>query len=177
MSSSRVYLENLLEVRHLFQLLLEDRFRYIDKIKTSGTTYMAVVGLRPDRIIQDTEESITNHLSTLLEFYFALRSKVQSFNENHGFSFSLRAGKPPIYISIYQGDIVLHLDGKLNSISSPWAYIRWNALPNYLGDIPNCILIIPRNSWEAIFMKSSCNCLATSNNGCESDGCESVTGV
>ena len=101
MSSSRVYLENLLYIRHLFQLLLEDRFRYIDKIKTSGTTYMAVVGLRPDRIIQDTEESITNHLSTLLEFYFALRSKVQSFNENHGFSFSLRAGKPPIYISIY----------------------------------------------------------------------------
>nr|AQT03385.1 adenylate cyclase [Perinereis aibuhitensis] len=74
------------------ELLMEDRFRYIDKIKTSGTTYMAVVGLRPDKIIQDTEESITNHLSTLLEFYFALRSKVQNFNETHGFSFSLRAG-------------------------------------------------------------------------------------
>lgn len=75
-----------------FQLLLEDRFRYIDKIKTSGTTYMAVVGLRPDKIIQDTEESVTTHLSTLLEFYFALRARVQAFNEHHGFSFSLRAG-------------------------------------------------------------------------------------
>ena len=31
-----------------FQLLDEDRFRGIDKIKTIGSTYMATIGLMPD---------------------------------------------------------------------------------------------------------------------------------
>ena len=35
-----------------FQLLHEDRFRGIDKIKTCGSTYMAAVGLSPERLIR-----------------------------------------------------------------------------------------------------------------------------
>jgi hypothetical protein len=39
------------------QLISEDRFRAIDKIKTIGSTYMAAVGLIPEyKILDDNED-------------------------------------------------------------------------------------------------------------------------
>ncbi|KAJ8971721.1 hypothetical protein NQ317_009068 [Molorchus minor] len=50
-------------------LLSEDRFKAIDKIKTVGSTYMAAVGLMPDsRILEDDEHTAGMYLSTLVEF-------------------------------------------------------------------------------------------------------------
>lgn len=37
----------------LFQLLGEDRFQDIEKIKTIGSTYMAVSGLSPEKQVRD----------------------------------------------------------------------------------------------------------------------------
>ena len=42
----------------VFQLISEDRFRALDKIKTIGSTYMAAVGLIPEyKILDDNEDA------------------------------------------------------------------------------------------------------------------------
>ena len=76
------------------QLLNESRFRDVDKIKTIGSTYMAAVGLKPERssAIQDNDESTGTHLGTLAEFAFAMKSKLQNINENSYNNFVLRVG-------------------------------------------------------------------------------------
>lgn len=80
---------------NIFQLLGEERFKAIDKIKTVGSTYMAAVGLMPDlRILDDDEESTAGlYLSTLVEFVFAMRDKLLNINENSYNNFMLRVGK------------------------------------------------------------------------------------
>lgn len=77
------------------QLLGEERFRAIDKIKTVGSTYMAAVGLIPElRILDDDDESSAGfYLSTLVEFVFAMREKLLNINENSYNNFMLRVGK------------------------------------------------------------------------------------
>ncbi|KAI5710816.1 hypothetical protein M8J75_011638 [Diaphorina citri] len=75
------------------ELLGEDRFRAIDKIKTVGSTYMAAVGLMPDyRILDEDETSPGAYLSTLVEFVFAMRDKLIVINENSYNNFMLRVG-------------------------------------------------------------------------------------
>ena len=59
------------------ELLGEERFRSVDKIKTVGSTYMAAVGLMPDmrRIGQaETDANVTASFypATLVEFVFAI---------------------------------------------------------------------------------------------------------
>ncbi|XP_044753181.1 Ca(2+)/calmodulin-responsive adenylate cyclase-like isoform X3 [Coccinella septempunctata] len=74
-------------------LLNEDRFKAIDKIKTVGSTYMAAVGLMPDqRILDDDETTAGVHLSTLVEFVFAMRDRLLNINENSYNNFMLRVG-------------------------------------------------------------------------------------
>uniref|UniRef100_A0A1B6CEQ7 adenylate cyclase n=1 Tax=Clastoptera arizonana TaxID=38151 RepID=A0A1B6CEQ7_9HEMI len=75
------------------ELLGEDRFRAVDKIKTVGSTYMAAVGLMPEYRISDEEEgSAALHLATLVEFVFAMRDKLISINDNSYNNFMLRVG-------------------------------------------------------------------------------------
>jgi adenylate cyclase 1 len=76
-------------------LLGEERFRAIDKIKTVGSTYMAAVGLIPELKILDDDSDATAgfHMSTLVEFVFAMRDKLQNINENSYNNFMLRVGK------------------------------------------------------------------------------------
>lgn len=75
-------------------LLNEERFKAIDKIKTVGSTYMAAVGLMPDqRILDDDESTAGHHLSTLVEFVFAMRDRLLNINENSYNNFMLRVGK------------------------------------------------------------------------------------
>ncbi|KAI4461324.1 adenylate cyclase type 1 [Holotrichia oblita] len=74
-------------------LLSEERFKAIDKIKTVGSTYMAAVGLMPDlRILDDDESTAGLHLSTLVEFVFAMRDRLLNINENSYNNFMLRVG-------------------------------------------------------------------------------------
>lgn len=75
-------------------LLNEERFKAIDKIKTVGSTYMAAVGLMPDqRILDDDETTAGHHLSTLVEFVFAMRDRLLNINENSYNNFMLRVGE------------------------------------------------------------------------------------
>ena len=77
-------------------LLGEDRFRAIDKIKTIGSTYMAAVGLVPEfRICDENEDggaSANAALTQLVEYVFALREKLANLNEHSYNNFMLRVG-------------------------------------------------------------------------------------
>ncbi|KAH1009575.1 hypothetical protein HUJ04_001908 [Dendroctonus ponderosae] len=74
-------------------LLSEERFKAIDKIKTVGSTYMAAVGLMPDlRILDEDEATAGLHLGTLVEFVFAMRERLLNINENSYNNFMLRVG-------------------------------------------------------------------------------------
>ena len=62
-------------------LVGEDRFRAVDKIKTIGSTYMAAVGLIPEYRIADEKDdgglSARTFMAQLVEFVFGLREKLQ----------------------------------------------------------------------------------------------------
>lgn len=73
-------------------MLGEDRFDAIDKIKTVGSTYMAAVGLIPDKKMSD-DASTRKHMATLVEFVFAMRDKLKDINDNSYNNFMLRVGK------------------------------------------------------------------------------------
>ncbi|CAH0720949.1 unnamed protein product, partial [Brenthis ino] len=73
------------------ELLGEDRFSAIDKIKTVGSTYMAAVGLIPDKKMLD-DASTRKHMATLVEFVFAMRDKLKDINDNSYNNFMLRVG-------------------------------------------------------------------------------------
>jgi len=72
------------------ELLDDDRFRAIDKIKTIGSTYMAAVGLIPDHKIDDSNEPM--YISTLVEFVLAMMDRLVTINENSYNNFILRVG-------------------------------------------------------------------------------------
>lgn len=75
------------------ELLCEDRFHAIDKIKTIGSSYMAAVGLLPDYKIIPTDPNSSRRLMTaLIEFVRALRITLKNINENSYNNFMLRIG-------------------------------------------------------------------------------------
>nr|XP_032514039.1 Ca(2+)/calmodulin-responsive adenylate cyclase-like isoform X2 [Danaus plexippus plexippus] len=73
------------------ELLGEDRFGAIDKIKTVGSTYMAAVGLIPDKKMTD-DTSTRKHMANLVEFVFSMRDKLKDINDNSYNNFMLRVG-------------------------------------------------------------------------------------
>ncbi|XP_063620707.1 Ca(2+)/calmodulin-responsive adenylate cyclase-like isoform X2 [Cydia splendana] len=73
------------------ELLGDDRFSAIDKIKTVGSTYMAAVGLIPEKKMLD-DASTRKHMATLVEFVFAMRDKLKDINDNSYNNFMLRVG-------------------------------------------------------------------------------------
>lgn len=56
------------------QLIGDERFRAVDKIKTIGSTYMAAVGLIPEYKIADEKEdgglSAMTYMTQLVEYIF-----------------------------------------------------------------------------------------------------------
>ncbi|XP_051864602.1 Ca(2+)/calmodulin-responsive adenylate cyclase isoform X5 [Drosophila albomicans] len=75
------------------ELLKEDRFRGIDKIKTVGSTYMAVVGLIPEYKIQPNDpNSVRRHMTALVEYVKAMRLSLQEINSHSYNNFMLRVG-------------------------------------------------------------------------------------
>ncbi|ROT64675.1 putative adenylate cyclase type 6 isoform X2 [Penaeus vannamei] len=74
------------------ELLDDERFKAIDKIKTVGSTFMAAVGLMPDMRILDKDDSANYYMTMLTELVFAFKDKLSSINENSYNSFTLRVG-------------------------------------------------------------------------------------
>ncbi|XP_078253447.1 adenylate cyclase type 8 isoform X2 [Rhinoraja longicauda] len=71
------------------ELLGEERFQDIEKIKTIGSTYMAVSGLSPEK--QNSEEK-WGHLCALADFTIALNESIQEINKHSFNNFELRVG-------------------------------------------------------------------------------------
>uniref|UniRef100_H2RV29 Adenylate cyclase type 8 n=1 Tax=Takifugu rubripes TaxID=31033 RepID=H2RV29_TAKRU len=70
------------------ELLGEDRFQDIEKIKTIGSTYMAVSGLSPEKQCEDK----WGHLCALADFAIALNESIQEINKHSFNNFELRIG-------------------------------------------------------------------------------------
>lgn len=71
------------------ELLDEDRFSSIEKIKTvsATATYMAASGLNPTPKEDDTE-----HLSALIDFALCMKQKLEDVNKHSFNNFGLRVG-------------------------------------------------------------------------------------
>lgn len=75
------------------ELLCDERFHAIDKIKTIGSTYMMAVGLIPEyKIIPNDPHSSRRLMTSLIEFIRAMRVKLKSINDNSYNNFMLRVG-------------------------------------------------------------------------------------
>ncbi|XP_062538681.1 Ca(2+)/calmodulin-responsive adenylate cyclase isoform X2 [Armigeres subalbatus] len=75
------------------ELLCEERFQAIDKIKTVGSTYMAAVGLIPEFKMLPNDQGSTRKLMTaLIDFVKAMRVTLKNINENSYNNFMLRVG-------------------------------------------------------------------------------------
>ncbi|ELU09975.1 hypothetical protein CAPTEDRAFT_22108, partial [Capitella teleta] len=74
------------------ELLDQDHFKAVEKLKTMGTCYMAAVGLNPERTIHETEQSTALYLSVLVEFVMAMREKLEINNNSYCTRFQLRVG-------------------------------------------------------------------------------------
>nr|KAG5706089.1 hypothetical protein BaRGS_025711 [Batillaria attramentaria] len=69
------------------EILSEERFKCIEKIKTIGQTYMAASGLTPDSNHEDM-----SHVAALADYCFAIRAQLQYVNEHSFNNFKLRIG-------------------------------------------------------------------------------------
>ncbi|XP_055390218.1 Ca(2+)/calmodulin-responsive adenylate cyclase isoform X2 [Condylostylus longicornis] len=75
------------------ELLKEERFHGIDKIKTVGSTYMAAVGLIPDyKMNPNDHNSIRRQMTALIEYVKAMRVSLQEINDHSYNNFLLRIG-------------------------------------------------------------------------------------
>ncbi|XP_077515230.1 adenylate cyclase type 1-like isoform X2 [Amblyomma americanum] len=74
------------------QLLDGEQFRAIDKIKTTGSTYMAAIGLMPDARIGDDHESAASYMGIMAELVFTMKDCLADINENSYNNFMLRVG-------------------------------------------------------------------------------------
>ena len=77
-------------------LMGDQRFQAVDKIKTIGSTYMAAVGLMPQFQIADDSidggMSAIQYIAQLVEYVFGMRDKLANINENSYNNFTLRVG-------------------------------------------------------------------------------------
>ncbi|CAH2069032.1 unnamed protein product, partial [Iphiclides podalirius] len=71
------------------KLLMQPRFKSIEKIKTIGATYMAASGLNPNHKIGDDD---CEHLCALVDYAFALREALEEINKHSFNKFRLRVG-------------------------------------------------------------------------------------
>lgn len=75
------------------ELLCDERFHSIDKIKTIGSTYMLAVGLIPEyKIVPSDPHSARRLMTSLIEFVRSMRVKLKNINDNSYNNFMLRVG-------------------------------------------------------------------------------------
>ena len=70
------------------QILDDEKFRAIEKIKTIGCTYMAASGINP----QEDERDELAHLCDLVDFAIEMRNKLEDINTHSFNTFQLRIG-------------------------------------------------------------------------------------
>jgi class 3 adenylate cyclase len=85
------------------EVLSEERFDCIEKIKTVNSTYMAASGLK-DSITVDADKDQWDHLVRLTDFALALKEKLNDINGESFNNFALRIG-------IAQGPVVAGVIG------------------------------------------------------------------
>ncbi|CAG9576192.1 unnamed protein product [Danaus chrysippus] len=71
------------------KLLMQPRFKSIEKIKTIGATYMAASGLNPNHKSADED---CEHLCALVDYAFAIREALEDINKHSFNKFRLRVG-------------------------------------------------------------------------------------
>ncbi|CAH2099493.1 unnamed protein product [Euphydryas editha] len=71
------------------RLLMQPRFKSIEKIKTIAATYMAASGLNPNHKTADDDY---DHLCALVDYAFALREALEDINKHSFNKFRLRVG-------------------------------------------------------------------------------------
>ncbi|XP_028163982.1 adenylyl cyclase 78C-like [Ostrinia furnacalis] len=71
------------------KLLMQPRFKSIEKIKTIGATYMAASGLNPNHKNGDDD---SEHLCALVDYAFAIREALEDINKHSFNKFRLRVG-------------------------------------------------------------------------------------
>ncbi|XP_063890989.1 adenylyl cyclase 78C isoform X2 [Helicoverpa armigera] len=72
------------------KLLMQQRFKSIEKIKTIAATYMAASGLNPNH--NKTGEDNCEHLCALVDYAFALREALEDISKHSFYKFRLRVG-------------------------------------------------------------------------------------
>ena len=72
---------------HLFQILSKEKYACMEKIKTTGSTYMAASGLT-----EETTYADMRHVCAVADFAFAIRDQLQYVNEHSWNNFKLRIG-------------------------------------------------------------------------------------
>ena len=71
-----------------FQTLSQSRFSCLEKIKTTGSTYMAASGLT-----KLTSLPRAQHVCAVADFVFAMRAQLADVNRHSFNNFTLRVGK------------------------------------------------------------------------------------
>jgi hypothetical protein len=131
------------------ELLGDERFRAIDKIKTIGSTYMAAIGLIPELRIQDEGDdggaSAMTAITELAEYIFGMREKLTNLNEHSYNNFMLRVCNFCSFLfDIHDLTILDALD--LNNFQSK--------LPCYIPNMREILINISKG-WDECW---SCGC-------------------
>ncbi|KAM3960148.1 adenylyl cyclase 78C [Aphomia sociella] len=92
------------------KLLMQPRFKSIEKIKTIGATYMAASGLNPNHKSGDDD---CEHLCALVDYAFAIRDALEDINKHSFNKFRLRVG-------ISCGPLVGGVIGALKPVYDIW---------------------------------------------------------
>ena len=78
------------------EILDDEKFISIEKIKTIGSTYMAASGINP----LENEADPYSHLCDLVDFGFEMKRKLDDINQHSFNQFQLRIGLPSNFITI-----------------------------------------------------------------------------
>lgn len=75
------------------QLLDQEKYRAIDKIKTVGSCYMAAIGLIPEYRIPESDLSYAGEsMASLVDVVFEMKERLAEINDNSYNNFMLRVG-------------------------------------------------------------------------------------
>ncbi|KAK3596837.1 hypothetical protein CHS0354_015696 [Potamilus streckersoni] len=111
------------------EILLEERFRCIEKIKTIGSTYMAASGLTPETNYPDM-----SHVIALTEYSFAMQKQLRYVNEHSFNNFKMRIG-------INVGPVVAGVIGARKPHYDIWGNTVNVASRMDSSGIPDCIQV------------------------------------
>lgn len=75
----------------LLQIISEDRFKQLEKIKTIGSTYMAASGLNDSTY----DKAGKTHIKALADFAMKLMDQMKYINEHSFNNFQMKIGERP----------------------------------------------------------------------------------